>query len=355
MNNGHESEKITRINLSYAKVLVVDDNYTNLYIVGGFMGLYGIAADSATGGQEAIDIIRDENTIYDAVFMDHLMPGMDGIEATRIIRDEINTDYAKNIPIIALTANANEGNEDMFLSKGFQAFLAKPINLARLDVILRRWVRNKDAEELLEHKTISTVPIQGLIIQADSVDIPGLDVKKGIAHFGFSEDAYFRVLKSFVNNTKLLMDSIKDVNRENLADYAVTVHGIKGSSLGILADKLSGEAEALESAAIGEDLDYVRANNQRFLDMLSQLFSDIENALSGKEPAEKPIKEKLDETLLSDFLKACIDVDIDEMDTIMAEIELYEYTADDGLCIWMRENLDRGRFKALRDKLSGLV
>jgi signal transduction histidine kinase/CheY-like chemotaxis protein/PAS domain-containing protein len=135
------------LDLSYAQVLVVDDILTNIDVAEGMLELYGVKVDCATSGGQAIEMIRAENPRYDAVFMDHMMPGMDGIEATRIIREEIGTDYAENIPIIALTANAIIGNEKMFLSKGFQAFISKPIDKARLDVVLRRWVRNEAKEK----------------------------------------------------------------------------------------------------------------------------------------------------------------------------------------------------------------
>ena len=85
--------------------------------------------------------------------MDHMMPEMDGIEATRIIREEIGTEYAKNVPIIILTANALVGNEEMFLSQGFQAFLSKPIDTVRLDSVIRRWVRDKNIEKSLNEKS----------------------------------------------------------------------------------------------------------------------------------------------------------------------------------------------------------
>jgi CheY-like chemotaxis protein len=78
---------------------------------------YGMKIDCVTSGQEAIDAIRAEKVKYNAIFMDHMMPGMDGIEATRIIREEIGTEYAKTVPVIALTANAIVGNEEMFLNK----------------------------------------------------------------------------------------------------------------------------------------------------------------------------------------------------------------------------------------------
>ncbi len=107
---------------------------------------YGMKVDCATSGRRAIEMIRAEKAHYDAVFMDHMMPEMDGIEAARIIHEEIGTEYARNIPIIALTANAVVGTEEMFLSKGFQDFIPKPIDTAKLDAVLRRWVRDKSRE-----------------------------------------------------------------------------------------------------------------------------------------------------------------------------------------------------------------
>jgi CheY-like chemotaxis protein len=148
----HKDSQLTRIRLPYARVLVVDDVVINLDVAKGMMKPYGMQIDCVTSGLQAIDAIRAERVLYDAVFMDHMMPDMDGIEATRIIREEIGSGYAKNLPIIALTANAIVGNEEMFLSKGFQAFIPKPIEFARLDAIIRRWVRGKDVEKPLADK-----------------------------------------------------------------------------------------------------------------------------------------------------------------------------------------------------------
>ena len=139
--------KLIRVNMSYARVLVVDDVVINLDVAKGILKSYGIRVDCALSGQEAIDMIKAGSPRYAAVFMDHMMPGMDGIEAARIIREEIGTEYARSIPIIALTANAIIGNEEMFLQKGFQAFISKPIDMMALDSILRRWVRDKNMEK----------------------------------------------------------------------------------------------------------------------------------------------------------------------------------------------------------------
>jgi signal transduction histidine kinase/ABC-type amino acid transport substrate-binding protein len=131
-----------RQNLSHARVLVVDDFPANLDVAAGMLRKYKMQVDCVTSGQESVDRITAGDPVYDAIFMDHMMPGMDGIEAVTTIR-ALGTEYAKNIPIIALTANAVAGNEQMFLENGFNAFLPKPFNVMSLDAVVHRWVRKK--------------------------------------------------------------------------------------------------------------------------------------------------------------------------------------------------------------------
>ncbi|MDR1947976.1 MAG: response regulator [Spirochaetaceae bacterium] len=121
-------------------VLVVDDMLTNLRVAKALLKPYGLAVYTAISGEQAIDIIRAAKTRFELIFMDHMMPGIDGIETVRIIRDEIESDYIKTIPVIALTANAIAGNDKMFLENGFQGFLSKPIDTIKLDAILRTWL-----------------------------------------------------------------------------------------------------------------------------------------------------------------------------------------------------------------------
>jgi CheY-like chemotaxis protein len=131
-------------------VLVVDDVPTNRDVARGLMMPYELTIDCLQSGKEAIEKIRQAKIKYDVVFMDHMMPEMDGLEATRIIRSQIGTDYAKTVPIVALTANALTGNEDMFIDHGFNAFISKPIDIMRLDAILNQFVRDKSQEKMAE-------------------------------------------------------------------------------------------------------------------------------------------------------------------------------------------------------------
>ncbi|MDR1035252.1 MAG: response regulator [Deltaproteobacteria bacterium] len=127
-------------------VLVVDDLDVNLLVARGLLKHYGLRIDTAASGAEAVDKVRaaeelPESDRYDIIFMDHMMPVMDGIEAARVIRADLGTDYARSVPIIALTANALAGSREMFLSHGFNSFISKPIDLVQLDEELARWIK----------------------------------------------------------------------------------------------------------------------------------------------------------------------------------------------------------------------
>jgi CheY-like chemotaxis protein len=141
---------LIRSRMSYGKVLVVDDLKINLDVMTGLLMPYGLRVDTVLSGREAVERIRAGEVRYDLVFMDHMMPEMDGIEAARIIRNEIGSPYARQVAIIALTANAVEGNREVFLNNGFTDFISKPIDVKQLDMILNRWIRDKQDDGVLK-------------------------------------------------------------------------------------------------------------------------------------------------------------------------------------------------------------
>ncbi|MDR0301320.1 MAG: response regulator, partial [Treponema sp.] len=129
--------QVVHENMSHGRVLLVDDVESNLYVAKGMLTPYGLNIETVTSGFEAIEKIEN-GSVYDIVFMDHMMPGMDGIEATTKLR---GTGYTR--PIVALTANAMSGQAEMFLSKGFDRFLSKPIDSRELDLVLKEFIYNK--------------------------------------------------------------------------------------------------------------------------------------------------------------------------------------------------------------------
>ena len=155
--------------LSFARVLVVDDNTTNLQVAQGLMAPYKMKIDVATSGFKAIELVKTIH--YDAIFMDHMMPEMDGIETAQHIR-ELNIDYCKVVPIIALTANAMSGAREMFLQAGMDDFVAKPIEMTELNRVLKKFVQPRAPEGYMQkistqqEKQGATVPA-GAPVYAD--------------------------------------------------------------------------------------------------------------------------------------------------------------------------------------------
>lgn len=141
---GNKAESRRRFTAPGAKILVVDDNAMNLKVALGLLKPYQMTIMTAESGQQAIEMVQTQD--YHIVFMDHMMPGMDGVEAAHLIR-ELPGDYYKNLPIVALTANAVSGAREMFLREGFQDFVMKPIEMNVMERTLRRLL----PEDVIEH------------------------------------------------------------------------------------------------------------------------------------------------------------------------------------------------------------
>ena len=343
-----KASKKKAISMPYAHVLIVDDIATNLDVAKGLMKPYNMKIDCLMSGQEAIDAIKAEKTRYSAIFMDQMMPGMDGIEATKRIR-AIGTDYAKNIPVIALTANAIVGNEEMFINEGFQAFISKPIEITKLDAVLREWVRDKDLEA---HLSGGKEGENTSVVLAYAADIDGLDAVKGMERFSWDEDTYVNILRSYKSNTIPLLEKIKDVKKDELDSYAIVVHGIKGSSRGIGANEIGDLAEALEKAAKAGDIDYVTDGNKPFLKVAKKLIADLDGMLSMIDNTkQKPKMDKPDATALNRLMEACKEYDMDGVDTAIAEIKSFSYVNDNGLTEWLNENVEQMNFTQIVERL----
>jgi signal transduction histidine kinase/DNA-binding NarL/FixJ family response regulator len=271
------SSSIVRPDLSYARVLVVDDFPTNLDVAAGMLRKYKMQVDSALTGREAVALIKKGEPVYSAIFMDHMMPEMDGIEATRLIR-EIDSEYARTIPIIALTANAVVGNEQIFIEHGFNAFLSKPINIMVLDIIVKKWIRNKDNAA---ESTATPVRHRKKSKKKPS-EIPGVYMDIGLELCGGDMDIFVFALESFIKHTPESLNRLRYVTAENLQNYATAVHGLKGVCAAIGAEDAKEKAFDLEKAAKAGDLDTVLAENDAFLRDTETLLDNIRNWLEKK-------------------------------------------------------------------------
>ncbi|GHS97932.1 hypothetical protein AGMMS50276_18850 [Synergistales bacterium] len=361
-NKRDRSSKLVRAHIPYAKVLVVDDVSTNLDVARGMMKPYGMQVDCVTSGPAAIEAVRKGNVKYNAVFMDHMMPGMDGIEATRIIREEIGTDYARNVPIIALTANAILGNEDMFLNKGFQAFLSKPIDIMRMDAVINHWVRDKDLEKQIakeardasQNETDTNAENDSEVdIDSFKLSVDGLNMEQGLKRFGGDGKIYLNVLRSYTQNTPPLLDQMRGYKQKDLSNYAIVAHGIKSSSLSIGANLIGKRAEALELAVKAGDFAFVDAENDDFIKAVQTLLANLSTVLQVvAEKKPKPRKAEPDADALAYLMEACKNFDPDGVENAMNSLESYEYDSRGELVEWIRSQIAVTGFKRIVERLS---
>ncbi|MCL2009380.1 MAG: ATP-binding protein [Synergistaceae bacterium] len=362
MEENRRGQKLTRRRIPYGKVLVVDDVFTNLDVAKGLMTPYELTVHCASGGRQAVEIMREEKTRYDLILMDHMMPEMDGIEALRAIR-ETGTEYAENIPVVVLTANALVGNEEFFLNNGFQGFLSKPIDILKLDAVINKWIpRNPGLEAALGEKTHETE-------QSDEVEENslggrsfsewihlGLDIAEGALRYGL--DAYLGVIRSYATHTPALLDKLRFVSEESLKDYAVTIHGIKGSSYGISAKKVGKLAEALEDAAKDGNFTAVMRDNGPFIkeaEALLKAASDLLKESAGGESGAKEHVAAPDAELLGKLSEACSKFDIAAMDTAMDKLESYTYDSQSELVEWLREQLENLEYASMSERLEEVL
>jgi len=268
--------QITRELMPYGSVLIVDDIETNIYVAKGLLSVYGLKIDSASSGLAAIEKIQQGN-LYDIVFMDHMMPKMDGMEATKIIRD-----LGYDCPIVALTANAVSGRADVFLKNGFDDFISKPIDIRQLNAILNKLIRDKQSPEtLLEAGKAAQQEEQSPI---PATPQPAIDPL---------------LVQIFVHDTSKALAILEDIvekndygNEENMRAYIISVHSMKSTIAVMGKMDLSAVAGRLEVAGREGTLEIIISetpvfvNAQRaFIEELTPPEEDAGGEMSEEEDA----------------------------------------------------------------------
>jgi CheY-like chemotaxis protein len=238
----------TRTQLSGASILLVDDVQMNLDVMRGILEPYELHVETAMSGQQAINLLKNGNK-YDAIFMDHMMPMMDGIEATRIIRG-MDGDYFSQVPIIAFTANAITGNDKMFLERGFNDFISKPVDIRKLDTCMNRWLRKKGVSQAAQRY---------------------IDFEEGAKQFG-SAELFSKMLGSFKKHTP---DLLKKIEGQKGEDYTISIHALKGILRTICAKELGDRAYELEKASKDGKVDFVKENHKDLITDVQKLLAYI--------------------------------------------------------------------------------
>lgn len=235
-------------NLEGATVLLVEDNAINQMVATEILSNADIIIHKAGNGLEAIEILREKK--FDAVLMDIQMPVMDGIEATGLIRNELNL---KMLPIIAMTANAMTGDREKCIEAGMNDYISKPIESRQIFSALSRWI-NKDNEFV--SRIAGDIPVQPPPSPVSISDpdtpfpesLPGLNIKSGLGRINGNKTLYIDILKEFHNDNKETAKRLRHaLSNDNPVYAASLLHTIKGTSGGIGAETLYQTAKALES------------------------------------------------------------------------------------------------------------
>jgi len=257
-----------------ASVLIVDDNVTNLKVAEGLMRPYKMKISTASSGREALDVLRKRK--FDMVFMDHMMPELDGVETTELIRD-MEGDYYKKLPVVALTANAVNGARERFLSSGFNDFIAKPIELSFLDRVLRAWLPEEKIQSVSALQLVPESDKDAVLLESFREVI---EEEKGLMYAGENRTTYYDNLNTYLRNGEEYKDSLqKRYEEEDWGNYIIEVHAIKSSSLSIGAVGLSELAKTLEFAGKGEDYELIHAKQPLLISLYSRVLEEIEKYL----------------------------------------------------------------------------
>lgn len=325
------SEKFTTRDVH---VLAVDDNRMNLMVIQEFLANYKIKVTTALSGKEALEKI--EMADYDFVFMDHMMPEMDGVETLHRIRHKVGTYYQK-VPVIALTANAVAGTREMLMAEGFSDFLEKPVERSVLERVLKR---NLPHDKIINTDKMPILSVPEKTVKPDIPEIDGLDVEKGILYCNGKEQ-YLKVLRGYCedwNQTGILAE--QSFEQQDWKNYTIAVHGLKSAMKSIGATDISEAARKLEFAGKEYRIDYIMENHGRLMEKYRALFESLRSndwiwpegmTLQADDAGDEQLlelevleEEQLDEKIAL-MEEAMYNLEDERLLEIVTELEKYQY------------------------------
>ena len=341
----HKKKKLHSSNTSDMKihglqVLVTDDNLVNLRVAHGILSYYGLLVDTASSGMEAIELCSTKN--YDLVFMDQMMPGLDGIETMNEIRElSSHYNFGGNCKIIVLTADAIKGTKELLIDKGFDEYLGKPINTGELEELFLRFV----PEERITYDSSSEVSSNNTKPEETKQDpkkekeilflkekLPEIKVEEGIANCGGEIQDYLNILKiTYEYGEKHLAELESAWKQQDYENYIIKIHALKSTSLSIGATEISASARKQEESGRIGDFSYIDQNMTTFQKDYRILLNDIEKVLSHYQMLEPVQKTEtlpgLDENTILPILnnlEHCMDeFDFGKVFEILEEMKKY--------------------------------
>ena len=250
-----------------ARILVTDDNGMNLKVAINFMKIFGITPVTCSSGAETVELMRKEK--FDIVFLDHMMPNMDGIETLKVLKDE---DLLGGAVVIALTANAVVGAEAQYLSAGFDGYLSKPITVNDIEKTLKKYLPSG----VIENGASEAPGVKSSKLSLDKLRALGLNVDAALVYTCNDEDFYMELLTDYAESAA---DKCHDLSAylENgdIKNYEILVHSLKSASKTVGADGVSEQARALEEASRNKDMSFVNEHHGAFVESFTSLAEKI--------------------------------------------------------------------------------
>ena len=310
-----------------ANVLIVDDNSMNRHVFSGLLKPTQIQVYEAASGEECIAILQTQR--FDIIFLDHMMPGMDGMETFQIIKKK---KLCENIPVIMFTANVMAGEREKFLNEGFKDFLSKPIIPERLDEMLMKYLPKKLLKKGKAEEVVTLKNTQTNLPQLDEFDFEyALGLLKNEELLMQSLGNFKDMLKYIPAKLKVLIEGIEQ--EECLKNYKIEVHALKGTAATVGALLLSKVARLLEVAAAEGEIAEIKALHpillkeiEKHKERVAVLFQEEKQEIESKE---------LIESYLNMLSMGLIQEDYDTSDFVMEEINKYQYTDEIQLLVDM--------------------
>lgn len=319
------------------KALVVDDEPMNRMVAEGILKDYQLVVKSVGSGAEAVDVCENES--FDVIFLDHMMPGMDGVETLKMLRKS-ESETSEMFTAVAFTANAVSGAREMFLREGFDDFLSKPVETVELERVLKKVLPSSkihfvDEDEIvIEQKPAESVP--DTPAEQDPVTLlesAGINVHAGLTYCRMDKEFYFQILTKFVTDAKQKSEELSRLlSEQDIGGYRIQVHALKSSSKMIGADELSAAAKDLEDAAKENNAAYVEEHHAALIELFKKTSEEIGEAIgigsSDDENEEFSGREiEADELLhaLSELQECFGTYEADKAEKIINDLKGYSY------------------------------
>ena len=295
-----KEETVKKLRCDGVRALVVDDESMNLVVAKSIFGRYGMKVFTVTSGQESIDICREK--VFDIIFMDHMMSGMDGVEAMKRIRTDV-AGLNGSIPVVALTANAMSSAKQMFLAEGFDGFVSKPVEIEELERVLKQVLPKSALSYVDDNGTIEEVPdepaTEPVPVSSEEKDFmselrkSGIDTDAGLKYCVGDKEFYKSLLIQFATESADKIGSMKKYyNVRDWHNYEILVHALKSTAKMIGIADLSEKAKALEQAAKGNEESFILDHHEQMVRDYGRITADIrEQLLSGDSDEEDDVFE----------------------------------------------------------------